>query len=57
MSGFDEPQIFFSDAFGSEDQADERDVNKIAAKKRFREFIREYHEGNFTFPYRYGVFV
>jgi len=37
---------------GSEEQADEREVNRISAKKRFREFIREFHEGTFSYPYR-----
>ena len=52
MSGFDERPVYFSDAFGSEEQTDEREVNRISAKKRFREFIREFHEGTFSYPYR-----
>lgn len=52
MSGFDERPVYFSDAFGSEEQADEREINRISAKKRFREFIREFHEGTFSYPYR-----
>jgi len=52
MSGFDERPVYFSDAFGSEEQADEREINRINAKKRFREFIREFHEGTFSYPYR-----
>lgn len=52
MSGFDDPGIFVSDPFGSEDQTDEREVSRVAAKKRFREFIREFHEGTFSYPYR-----
>ncbi|KAL9954786.1 hypothetical protein ACROYT_G042363 [Oculina patagonica] len=52
MSGFDERPVYFSDAFGSEEQADEREVNRISAKKRFREFIREFHEGTFSYAYR-----
>lgn len=51
-AGFDERPVYFSDAFGSEEQADEREVNRISAKKRFREFIREFHEGTFSYPYR-----
>ncbi|CAH3122309.1 unnamed protein product [Porites lobata] len=52
MSGFDERPVYFSDAFGSEEQTDEREVNRISARKRFREFIREFHEGTFSYPYR-----
>ena len=54
MSGFDERPVYFSDAFGSEEQADEREVNRISAKKRFREFIREFHEGTFSYAYRWA---
>ncbi|XP_073248217.1 DNA replication licensing factor mcm5-A-like [Porites lutea] len=52
MSGFDERPVYFSDAFGSEEQTDDREVNRISARKRFREFIREFHEGTFSYPYR-----
>ena len=52
MSGFDERPVYFSDAFGSEEHTDEREVNRINARKRFREFIREFHEGTFRYPYR-----
>jgi len=52
MAGFDDPGIFFSDNFGSEDQQDEHTINRQQTKNRFREFIRQYHEGNFTYRYR-----
>ncbi|XP_074629909.1 DNA replication licensing factor mcm5-like [Acropora palmata] len=52
MSGFDERPVYFSDAFGSEEQKDEREVNRVSARKRFREFIREFHEGTFSYSYR-----
>ncbi|XP_068681579.1 DNA replication licensing factor mcm5-like [Montipora foliosa] len=52
MSGFDERPVYFSDAFGSEEQTDEREVNRISARKRFKEFIREFHEGTFSYSYR-----
>jgi len=52
MAGFDDPGIFFSDNFGSEDQHDEGQVNRQQTKNRFREFIRQFHEGNFTYRYR-----
>ena len=52
MSGFDERPVYFSDAFGSEEQADEREINRISATKRLREVIREFHEGTFSYPYR-----
>ena len=54
MEGFDDPGIFFSDNFGSEDQPDEGQVNRQQVKNRLREFIRQFHEGNFTYKYRWG---
>ena len=55
MSGFDDPGIFFSDNFGSEDQADDGQANRQQTKNRFREFIRQFHEGNFSYTYRYVI--
>jgi len=52
MAGFDDPGIFFSDNFGSEDQHDEGHASRQQTKNRFREFIRQFHEGNFTYRYR-----
>ena len=53
MAGFDDPGVFFSDNFlGSEDQQDDQQINRQQIKNRFREFIRQFHEGNFTYRYR-----
>ncbi|KAK3869216.1 hypothetical protein Pcinc_025464 [Petrolisthes cinctipes] len=52
MEGFDDPGIFFSDNFASEDQHDQNQVNLQAVKKKFKEFLREFHEGNFHYRYR-----
>jgi DNA replication licensing factor MCM5 len=52
MSGFDQGEIFVSDPFGSEDQQDDRDINRLSARKRFKEFLREFHEGTFAYKYR-----
>ena len=51
-TGFDDAGIFFSDNFGNDDQADEQQTNRQQLKNRFREFIRQFHEGNFTYRYR-----
>ncbi|KAL4238588.1 minichromosome maintenance protein 5 [Mactra antiquata] len=51
-TGFDDPGIFFSDNFGSEDQNNEDQINRTQVKKRFKDFIRQYHEGNFSYRYR-----
>ena len=51
-TGFDDPGIFFSDNFGSEEQNNEDQINRQQVKKRFKDFIRQFHEGNFSYRYR-----
>ncbi|XP_064623136.1 DNA replication licensing factor mcm5-A-like [Lineus longissimus] len=52
MAGFDDAGVFFSDNIGSEDQHDELNINRQQVKKRFKDFIRQFHEGNFSYLYR-----
>ena len=56
MSGFDEAGIFFSDNFGGEDDAASQmggdRINRVATKKRFKDFIRQFHLGTFDYVYR-----
>lgn len=52
MSGFDDLGVFFSDNFGSEDQPDDQHINRQEIKKRLKDFIRQFHEGNFSYKYR-----
>lgn len=52
MSGFDDLGVFFSDNFGSEDQPDDQNINRQEIKKRLKDFIRQFHEGNFSYKYR-----
>ena len=42
MSGFDDPGVFFSDNFGSEDP-NTTQIQKSSLKKKFRDFLREFH--------------
>ncbi|XP_071789959.1 DNA replication licensing factor mcm5-like [Asterias amurensis] len=51
MSGFDSQGIFFSDNFGSEDPQGDG-VNRAAVQRRFKDFLRKYHDANFTYKYR-----
>jgi len=55
MEGFDAPQIFYSDNFGSQDGEGQGDLgSNLAVKKRFKEFIRQFHDGGHTaFSYKY----
>ena len=52
MSGFDEGEVLYSDVFGSEDQLDQNQLTRTAAQKKFKKFIRDFHEGTFVYPYR-----
>ncbi|CAB4030081.1 DNA replication licensing factor mcm5-like, partial [Paramuricea clavata] len=52
MSGFDEGEVLYSDVFGSEDQLDQNQLTRSAAQKKFKKFIRDFHEGTFVYPYR-----
>lgn len=56
MAGFDEGGVFFSDNFASEEQTDENQINRQQVKKRLKDFIRQFHEGNFSYTYRYIFF-
>ena len=55
MDGFDDPGIYYSDQLGSEETTSETIVNNLAIKKKFKEFIRQFHEGNFNYKYRYTI--
>jgi DNA replication licensing factor MCM5 len=57
MAGFDDAGVFFSDNFGSEDQNDDNQISRQQVKKRLKDFIRQFHEGNFTYTYRYTLYI
>ena len=52
MEGFDDPGIFFSDNFSTTDDQTNQQVNLRLVKKKFKEFLRQYHEENFNYKYR-----
>lgn len=56
MAGFDDPGIFFSnfdDADGERNGVGGDAANlRQASKRGFRDFLREFHEGNFVYVYR-----
>ena len=47
--------MFYSDNFGSQDGDGQGDLaNNLAVKKRFKEFLRQFHDGGHTaFSYKY----
>lgn len=52
MEGFDDPGVFFSDNFAQDDNKTHSTVNLQAVKRKFKDFLREFHEGNFNYKYR-----
>ncbi|XP_043475404.1 DNA replication licensing factor Mcm5 [Leptopilina heterotoma] len=53
MEGFDQPGIFFSDNFSIDGEQNQEDQATFqASKKKLKEFIRQFHEGNFNYKYR-----
>ncbi|XP_045452880.1 DNA replication licensing factor Mcm5 [Melitaea cinxia] len=52
MEGFDDPGVFFSDNFGLDEHESQDQINLQAVKKKFKEFIRQFHTGNFNYKYR-----
>lgn len=56
MAGFDDPGVFFSDSFAIDEQQDDQQLTRTIAQKKFKEFIREYHEDGLSFRYRYKSF-
>merc|ERR1739848_947485 len=54
MEGFDANQVFYSDNFGADGGgADEGNVTNLAAKKRFKDFLRQFHEEGPNMSYKY----
>jgi len=52
MEGFDANQVFYSDNFG-EDNSESRQNSNLAVKKRFKEFLRQFHEEGNNLSYKY----
>ncbi|XP_026294285.1 DNA replication licensing factor Mcm5 [Frankliniella occidentalis] len=54
MEGFDNPGVFFSDNFGAGDEEERSEVNVgfNATKRKLKDFLRQFHEGNFNYKYR-----
>ncbi len=51
-SGFDAPQVYYSDNFGDTGNAPDT-ANNLAVKKRFKDFLRQFNGGsNFSYKYR-----
>ena len=52
MDGFDDQGVYYSDNLNGGGNDNSNRFNLQNAKRRFREFLRQYHEGNFQYKYR-----
>ena len=53
-TGLDDPGVFYSDAFFSDDRSEaEGELSRTAAVKRFKEFIKTFMDHTNSFCYRY----
>lgn len=52
MEGFDDPGVFFSDNFSVDENQGDSQTNLQAVKKKFKDFLRQYHTDNFNYKYR-----
>ena len=56
MEGLDDGGVFFSDNFGDDVQG-ENQINLQGVKKKFKEFVRQFHTENFDYKYRYILII
>ncbi|KAL0269113.1 UNVERIFIED_CONTAM: hypothetical protein PYX00_006948 [Menopon gallinae] len=52
MDGFDNAGVFFSDNLHGDDTRSVDNISLQNVKRKFKEFLREFHEGNFNYKYR-----
>jgi len=53
MAGFDDMGIYFADNLGTNEANEEFNSENIhGVKRKFKEFLKEFHEGNFVYKYR-----
>lgn len=53
MAGFDDPGVYYSDPYYSEDRTETDDVSRVSAEKRFKEFIKTFIDQDNCFCYRF----
>jgi len=57
MDTFDDQGIFFSDDFNNLDNTVEVQASLRHKKRKFKDFLRQYHEGNFNYKYRFAFLL
>ena len=53
MSGFDQGAVYFSDSLFQQTRDQDNSANLQFAKRKFKEFVRQFNDGGFDFKYRY----
>ena len=53
MAGFDDPGVYYSDPFFSEDSHDASAASRTDTTKKFKDFIRKFVDVNGIFIYRF----
>lgn len=54
MAGFDDMGIYFADNLGANEANDEFNAESVhSIKRKFKEFLKEFHDGNFVYKYRW----
>ncbi|KAI4469244.1 dna replication licensing factor mcm family member [Holotrichia oblita] len=52
MEGFDDPGVFYSDNFSIDNNQPDNQLNLQGIKKKFKDFLRQFHSDNFNYKYR-----
>ncbi|XP_018650537.1 putative dna replication licensing factor MCM5 [Schistosoma mansoni] len=52
MSGFDQGAVYFSDSLFQQTRDQDNSANLQFAKRKFKEFVRQFNDGGFDFKYR-----
>ena len=52
MAGFDDPGVYYSEPFFSEEVSEEGEVSRTAAVRRFKEFIKTFLDNDNVYCYR-----
>ena len=52
MAGFDEPAVYYSDPFFTDQQSEDGEMTRVAAQRRFKEFIKTFMDQDSCFCYR-----
>ena len=52
MAGFDDPGVYYSEPFFSEERSEDGDITRTAAQRRFKDFIKTFLDHENVYSYR-----